>query len=75
MTRIKPGVTAPEFSGLGALFGVAMDVPGFGRLEERRKAFQAQMAPEGRDGYQQGEGDEPLSLEPGTHGGAIAGEA
>jgi BON domain-containing protein len=27
---VKPGVTAPEFSGLGALFGVAMDVPGFG---------------------------------------------
>ena len=27
---VKPGVTAPEFSGLGALFGVAMDVQGFG---------------------------------------------
>ena len=26
---VKPGVTAPEFSGLGALFGVAMDVEGF----------------------------------------------
>ncbi|OPX06619.1 BON domain-containing protein [Mycobacterium sp. AT1] len=26
---VKPGVTAPEFSGLGALFGVAMDVKGF----------------------------------------------
>ncbi|MCV7419167.1 hypothetical protein H7K45_01305 [Mycobacterium yunnanensis] len=27
---VKPGVVAPEFSGLGALFGVAMDVQGFG---------------------------------------------
>jgi BON domain-containing protein len=27
---VKPGVTAPEFAGLGALFGVAMDVQGFG---------------------------------------------
>ncbi|KAA0096743.1 BON domain-containing protein [Mycolicibacterium sp. P1-18] len=27
---VKPGVTPPEFSGLGALFGVAMDVQGFG---------------------------------------------
>jgi len=26
---VKPGVTPPEFSGLGALFGVAMDVQGF----------------------------------------------
>ena len=26
---VKPGVTAPEFAGLGALFGVAMDVQGF----------------------------------------------
>ncbi len=27
---IKPGVKAPEFAGLGALFGVALDIPGFG---------------------------------------------
>jgi peptidoglycan-binding protein ArfA len=27
---VKPGVTAPEFAGLGALFGAAMDVQGFG---------------------------------------------
>ncbi|GAB7068334.1 hypothetical protein H7J06_31165 [Mycobacterium hodleri] len=27
---VKPGVTGPEFSGLGALFGIAMDVQGFG---------------------------------------------
>jgi peptidoglycan-binding protein ArfA len=27
---VKPGVKAPEFAGLGALFGAALDVPGFG---------------------------------------------
>lgn len=27
---VKPGVKAPEFAGLGALFGAALDIPGFG---------------------------------------------
>jgi peptidoglycan-binding protein ArfA len=27
---VKPGVTAPEFAGLGALFGAAVDIEGFG---------------------------------------------
>ena len=26
---VKPGVKGPEFSGLGGLFGAAMDIPGF----------------------------------------------